>query len=451
MDNKEKKRYRKDIKILKRTDIEQLRKKIKEYLTKLYDENGKEEYELELQTTVYNLINYFAGKGAGVPAPLHKLCIQLTDSYVAEGNLKRAEDVLTTVVMGNMSESKELDLIREAIYRLQIAKFKMGKQDIKTVVQEANEFETKLGLETSFNEMDIVRAYSKVIKAGPFLKLFASQRTEPETIIDDEPKPGTRGKTDYSKTVYPEMRIRFIDENFRDENGNEKYTLRIGEGRFSEYIIIEIEGENSSIWEQFYESGKDGKLRIAQDNATYIIPNDRAVELIEKLKAKSEVRELKKEDPRIEWLTHKTNKRERENGLEIVDGRTNWDSSAYYVRFKRRFNNSVGHQYFDVKPEPERRKTTITGRRTRKSPKPEIEDVTVPKYIQIEEENSQETNALTPKEQAVQEFNKELTELQEITARYNEARKTKINLKEIEKELEAKIKEVEKLMEERGE
>lgn len=435
MKNKEKKSYRKDIEILKRTDIEQLRKKIKEYLTKLYEENGKEEYELELQTTVYNLINYFVGKGLKVPAPLHKLCIQLTDSYVANENLKRAEDVLTTVIMGDLSESKELDLIKDAIYKLQIAKFKVGKQDIKTVVKEANELETKLGGEASFNEMDIVRAHSKVIQYAQFKKLFASQRTEPPTIIDEDPKPGIKGLTKYSQTVYPEMRIRFIDETFRDENGKEKYTLRIGEGKFSEYIIIEIEGENSSIWEQFYKRGRDGKLRIAQNSATYIIPNDRAVELQEKLKAKSEIRELAKEDSRIQWGSHRANNQERESGLEIIDGKINWDSGSYYMNFKRKFNESVGHKYFDVKPLSKKSKPTITGIRKGKK----------------QEENNQQIQTLTPKEQHNNELDNLLNEVHVLTEKYNEAKRTKSNLKVIEKQLEAKIKEVEKLMEERGE
>lgn len=451
MDNKKKKRYRKEIEILKRTDIEQLRRKITEFLTKLYEQNGQEEYALELQTTVYNLINYFAGKGTGVPAPLHKLCIQLTDSYVADGNLKRAEDVLRTVIMGDMSESEELDLIRGAIRKLEAAKFEVGQQDIRTIVDEAQALESKLGVESSFSEMDIVRACSKEIEFEPFLKLFASQRHEPLKIIDGDPISGTKGRTNYAGTVYPEMRIRFIDDTFRDENGNKKYTLRVGQGRFSEYIIIEIKGENSSIWEQFYERTKDGSLRVAQEKATYIIPNDRAVELMQQQKAKSEIREIHEADSRIQWLNHITNKNERENGLEIVDGRINWDSGSYYSRFKQKFNESVGHKYFDVKPLTRRGKPTITGIRKGKVQKPEVEDVVAPTDIVIQEDNPQGIPELSSKEQQQKNLENLLDQLCEITTRYNEARRTGKELKEIEEELSRKIKEVELFIGERGE
>ena len=107
MNIKEIKNERKEIdKLLRTEDSAKLKEKISNFLQRIKLENGKDNYEAELEGMFGNLRRYYMNIGDDIPTILYTLANQLSNVYIGKDNLEKAEDVLLSTISLIQDETK---------------------------------------------------------------------------------------------------------------------------------------------------------------------------------------------------------------------------------------------------------------------------------------------------------------------------------------------------------
>ena len=249
------------------------------------------------------------------PVELHKVFLQAAKYYREIGMYADAERILDTIssspnisVLIQIKMEKDLIKIRESAENGEINQEALD--DIKKIIEndEANELDTAHSMR--FTEYDLLTSYFGSIP----VEMLDSDIFPPDMI---KPR-GTREGTDihvtrnnqYIEALSAEKRLQFFKENFQIER------IRLGRDKFAGTIIFEIKDSELVIAENFYRIDRDGHCVEDYGKATYILPKEIELDLIELSRGK--LKEKVGEEGRISTISH--------------------NSETYYERLIARFN-----------------------------------------------------------------------------------------------------------------
>ena len=347
MNIKEIKNERKEIdKLLRTEDSAKLKEKISNFLQRIKLENGKDNYEAELEGMFGNLRRYYMNIGDDIPTILYTLANQLSNVYIGKDNLEKAEDVLLSTISLIQDETKikqvqkssdeDLEEIRTSLIKVEALKCAKGEEKVSKAVEETKKLLREKGMR-DFNEYEMFRLISEKLNITDFEgKLL--QPIKGESANREKGKPSThKNSNPLPDYLLPVNRLKFFMKEFPNME------IRRSIGKFEDYCVIEIPGLDSIIVERFFQHDKNGGISIAEGrDATYIVPKEFVLDLLEL--SKKDVREFATLDERIKIINHRSGTQIPipENAQEVP-----YDSINYYRRFKTRFNASVGYEYFE--------------------------------------------------------------------------------------------------------
>ncbi len=349
MDNLEIKNIKKQISLqLTRKKENKTIKLIESFLERLKEENSLQTYESEAKALFKNVRNYYFRVNKNIPVSFYDFCVEVAKIYEKEDNLQAAEDTIISSISFiqdrekiaeiEQSSSEELKSIRNELIHIKALKVEKGEEKPSQAIKDVNDILSQKNIDP-INEYELFVSLSKEIATE---ELEGTLFPEHETNIKRGPRENGNGtnkseEEDIPFYLSPFHRLEFFKKEFPGMK------IRKGQGKFSEYCVIEVPDLDSVIVEKFFKKNRDGKLTISQGtDATYIVPKEFVLDLLSI--SKSEVREFARDvDERIKVVNHTAKTR----GKFLDDsGEINYNEINYYRRIKTKFNASIGREYF---------------------------------------------------------------------------------------------------------
>ena len=294
-----------------------------EYLRSPYSENAI----TYIQRTI---LNKYIGKLP--PVKLHKLFLEVTKYYRENGMYSHAIETLEKI-----SESRNMEVYNQALLEKDIIKLRMSAEegeidqgaldDIKALVETDEDHKLDTSNPGSFTEYDVLTSYFSdlpidMLQGEIFPPNMEKPRSRNNNISQDNNENNTQGSSNHGNNQYIEAlsakkRLDFLKENFKIER------VRLGRDRFTGTIIFEIADSDLVIAENFFKVNKDGQCLEDYGKATYILPKESALDLIQL--SRGELREKAGSDGKIISVRH--------------------ESEKYYDYLVERFNNLQNSRY----------------------------------------------------------------------------------------------------------
>lgn len=433
MNIKEIKDFKKNIdKSLRDNNNQGLTENIETFLSRIKSENGKDRYVSELEQIYRNIRRFYIDKGEDISPIFYRLGILLSNIYIEDKNIERAEEVL----LGTISIVKDKDKIEEikqssinefqeirtALVKVEALRCIDGKEQTKDIVKKIKTTFEEVGFQ-DFNEYELFLQMSNKLAIKDLKgNLLKTQESQTPRVQRGEKIERTKNHLPYY--LLPVNRLNFLIKEFPN------IEIRQGNGKFSDYLVFEIPGEESIIVEKFFRKDKNGNIRIAEgEDATYILPKEYILDLLEV--SKSDIREFAKIDERIKVVNHRSGTQVPipEDSKEIP-----YDLINYYRRFKTKFNVSVGHEYFSGfgfndketirLPKPTNKSFSRKPKKqTQKSESDTSKKINEKPSESIEMTDSNNTNSTDERTDLITKLNESIKQVENYTKLLEEARK----------------------------
>ena len=431
------------------TEQIKLHMEVQDFFAKLIEENGEVETRDIREEVLTNLVKYFVKKQKSIQVPVSHYILDLATIQESKGKYADAKKTLELIVGENDEKYKQLvedqkdnmkvkNILRntnlaKAEYRYHIIKYKLGEQSFIETLNILNEIcdnvdlnQEVLGVRLSAFEL-FKRECAEMVD---FERLELDIFPQLDSLVrGGEGNGQTSDETVYTKDLLPSNRLKFIKENFKVKK------IYMGKEEFTGYLLFDLEDADLIIAEKFWDENKDGSIKVATENATYILPEEESIELIKK--SRLEITRLSKENHRIQKANHYS-KPEDSNF-----------SSTYYTNLKKKFNEAIGYQYFDVKSnvkKPKVAKTKYTGEKSLR-PKTKSKDNSAQeaKQGEAQEEVKPKTYEEMSKDELIQTIIALQAELSEATGKLKEAIALKTDTKAFSERVITLMGEVEKV------
>lgn len=400
--NETKKRLMNLIRLRNKTkDEEQKIKEIaKELIERLEKENSKIEYESEIEILFKNLESYCLRTAQEIPMFAYDLTARLAEIYLSRENLEAAEQTVVSAIsfirdpqkMKFIENSDDADSkkLKEILIKIGALKCQQG-QSVKTTIKESEELLQKLGIDGKVDQLTI---FMNIAEQTTIEKIEKQLLPQKETGEKRQRKPISGPivkRKQQPEYLSPVNRLLFYKSIFPNMQ------MLQGSGRFAEYTIMVIPGLESVVAERFFQRNREGQLvPLTRDSATYILPKENMLDLLEL--SKSELKKSK--EKRLRTVNH------RRGQMNEGNSEISYDDISYYRRFKSKFNGSLGYEYFEGFGMDER----TYFKKNKQQPK--------------KEEEKEEVRTIEDIEKERQEIIKKLDELQEIIRRIHEEYKS---------------------------
>ena len=431
------------------TEQIKLHMEVQDFFTKLIEENGEVETRDIREEVLTNLVKYFVKKQKSIQVPVSHYVLDLATIQESKGKYADAKNSLELIVGENDEKYKQLvedqkdnekikrilrnTNLAKAEYRYHIIKYKLGEQSFIETLNILNEIcdnvdlnQEVLGVRLSAFEL-FKRECAEMVD---FERLELDIFPQLDRLVrGGEGNGQTSDETVYTNDLLPSNRLKFIKENFKVKK------IYMGKEEFTGYLLFDLEDADLIIAEKFWDENKDGSIKVATENATYILPEEESIELIKK--SRLEITRLSKENHRIQKANHYS-KPEDSNF-----------SSTYYTNLKKKFNEAIGYQYFDVKSnvkKPKVAKTKYTGEKSLR-PKTKRKDNSAQeaKKGEAQEEVKPKTYEEMSKDELIQTIIALQAELSEATGKLKEAIALKTDTKAFSERVITLMGEVEKV------
>ena len=431
------------------TEQIKLHMEVQDFFSKLIEENGEVETRDIREEVLTNLVKYFVKKQKSIQVPVSHYVLDLATIQESKGKYADAKNTLELIVGENDEKYKQLvedqkdnekikrilrnTNLAKAEYRYHIIKYKLGEQSFIETLNILNEIcdnvdlnQEVLGVRLSAFEL-FKRECAEMVD---FERLELDIFPQLDSLVrGGEGNGQTSDETVYTKDLLPSNRLKFIKENFKVKK------IYMGKEEFTGYLLFDLEDADLIIAEKFWDENKDGSIKVATENATYILPEEESIELIKK--SRLEITRLSKENHRIQKANHYS-KPEDSNF-----------SSTYYTNLKKKFNEAIGYKYFDVKSnvkKPKVAKTKYTGEKSLR-PKTKSKDNSAQEAKQGEEkeEVKPKTYEEMSKDELIQTIIALQAELSEATGKLKEAIALKTDTKAFSERVITLMGEVEKV------
>ena len=429
---------------------------VEDFLSRLIRENGEVETRDIREEILTNLITYFSKNKKSIQVPVSHYIISLAKIQESKGKLAEAKKTLELIVGENDDKYKQLvddqknnknvrDILRntnlaKAEYRYNVIKFKLGEQSFSETLKVLNDIidNTELNQDVLGKRMSPFELFKQECsEMVDFERLEVDIFPRLDSMVRGEGEGREHDDTKYTKDLLPSNRLRFIKENFKVSK------IYMGKEEFTGYLLFEFEDADLIIAEKFWDENKEGKIRVATENATYILPKDESVELIKK--SKSEITSLAKNNDRIQKANHYS-KPEDENF-----------SSTYYTNLKTKFNKAIGYEYFKIKPTAKKpklgdgKKYTGSGKLTPKV-KTAKRNAEPKENQEVKQEEKPKSYEEMSKDELIQVILSLQVELSEATGKLKEAIALKTDTKAFSERvirLMGEVEKVDKMLQER--
>ena len=434
---------------------------INSFIKQLIKENGEEETRDIREELLVNIINHYLKKNQKMSfAPYSNYVVEAALIQEQKGKLQEAKENLELALDGSedkfsqfLSSAMTTDDVKKVLktsrlalvtYRYNTIKYKLGEQSFAETLEKLNE----INEDSKQNQEALGRRFT----AFELFKLECADLVDFK-YLEEEIFPGLddlergegsdqiHGEVKYTEDLLPSNRLKFIKENFKVASAY------MGKSGFDGYLLFELEDTDLMIAERFWDIDKKGKISVATESATYILPKDDCPELIKK--SRMEITRLSKQDPRIQKANHYSKPEDRNF------------SSTYYTNLKKKFNTAVGYEYFKdtkrkaktpvIKKSKSKYSGSLNARETTKKLSDEIDGNTSQEEPKNEEEKVKTIDEMSREE--LQEFISQLSkELIAVSNKLIEATKLKEQTRELVEqvtELNKKLQEADKALSER--
>lgn len=222
MNIKEIKDFKKNIdKSLRDNNNQGLTENIETFLSRIKSENGKDRYVSELEQIYRNIRRFYIDKGEDISPIFYRLGILLSNIYIEDKNIERAEEVL----LGTISIVKDKDKIEEikqssinefqeirtALVKVEALRCIDGKEQTKDIVKKIKTTFEEVGFQ-DFNEYELfVQMSNKLAIKDLKGNLLKTQESQTPRVQRGE-------KIERTKTIYHIIYCQLIDLIFLLKN-----------------------------------------------------------------------------------------------------------------------------------------------------------------------------------------------------------------------------------------
>lgn len=261
------------------------------------------------------------------PIELHKVFLQAAKYYRENGMYDEAIDALSKI-----SDSNNVSILLQAEMEKDLIRIRRSAENgeidqealesIQNIVQSDEEHEIETAEPGKFTEYDLLTSYFEDIPVEAMNEdIFPAGMTKPTTTIRvPNPDPAIPRNSKYIEALSAEKRLEFLKEKFKIER------IRLGRDKFTGTIIFEIKDSDLVIAESFFRKDREGNFIEDYGKATYIIPKQAELDLIEMSRG-----ELKEKI-----------------GKEEKVAKVNHTSEKYYERLVERFNRLQSEEYAKI-------------------------------------------------------------------------------------------------------
>lgn len=230
----------------------------------------------------------------------------------------RNVDIMNQVIL-----EKKLIELRQEIEKGNDAPAVLG--DIEAMVQNDNENELDTAIPGQFSEYDVLTSYFSDLPIDTLdEEIFPPNMEKPVFRSPSTPvTPGAPRNRQYIDALSAGKRLNFLKNNFKIER------VRIGKDKFMGTLIFEIADSDLVIAENFFRVTNDGRCIEDYGKATYILPKESALDLIQL--SRGELREKAGKEGQIKTVRH--------------------ESEKYYEYLVERFNSLQSSRYNPIKIE----------------------------------------------------------------------------------------------------